>query len=762
MVRTVLLHARILAARGWSRAAFFAVLGLVMVWPLLEHAASYNEFRDAQVLFAYERNAVAAVKDYAQLPLWDPYYCGGLYALGTPQSRFASPTFLLSLVLGAQRAIPVIAYLMFLIGMEGAFRYAHERTHTALGPALAAPLFAFNGLFATAYFNGWINFFGFQLVPWVLWGVQLAGRRRVVGIALVALGFAFMVGFGGTYSTPLTAVFAVFEAVRTIAPLVRKWHLAWRGAVFLLLAAGLASAASMFRLWPIFETLRAAPRIMAGTPAHSWQGLSSAVFSPAGVESGNLALRGTLYFGFWALLLAPLGLLRHRFWPALILFALSVWTAFGYATLVSPFAWLRSLPAFETLRYPERFLFFAAFYAVELIAAGLGVLTRVTRRRAWFWPIWLLVGAALAAGYGGAIASAHGAWAQMWLSPPPAEVKQDFRQARGNRWLAGYYAPMQRGSISCWEAYPVPQSTELSGALEQEEFFPDPVAGTVERRRWSPDRIDLRVEALRPARLVVNQNWHPGWRASRGHVVSDQGRIAVDLPSGEYDLTLRFRPRSAIGGAVVSLAALGALCGLWWLRRRQGRLLARHNVPHVLWLSVAPWVALVLSWWWIEQPPAAPVVARNANGSPVVIDRLPEGSQPLSVDFEAPIRLSGALVPPGVDESRNAHFELYWQVNGSVPRTVGVFVHLEGPRGRVIKLDHHVVAATAFFADLPQGPVLRDAFSVHLGRRQEGLWRVYVGLWHVSGDGTRLAITAPGTARVSDDRVLVGTLEVKQ
>jgi hypothetical protein len=216
-------------------------------------------------------------------------------------------------------------------------------------------------------------------------------------------------------------------------------------------------------------------------------------------------------------------------------------------------------------------------------------------------------------------------------------------------------------------------------------------------------------------------------------VVSDRGRLAVDLPSGEYDLTLRFRPRSALGGAMVSLTALIALGGLWWLRRFKGKLLARRTVPHVVALSVAPWLVLLLSRWSIDQPSVAPVVSRNANGSPVLIDRLPQGGRSLSVDFEVPIRLAGARVPAEVDETRNAHFELYWQVTGSVPHSVGVFVHLEGPRGRVIKLDHHVVAATAFFADMPQGPLLRDAFSVHLGRGKQGLWRVYVGLWHISG-----------------------------
>ena len=86
-----------LAERTTVRLAFFAILALVLVWPMLAHAAWLNEFRDAQVLSLHERTALDTVRRFGQLPLWDPWYCGGLYGLGAPQGRFASPTFLLSL-----------------------------------------------------------------------------------------------------------------------------------------------------------------------------------------------------------------------------------------------------------------------------------------------------------------------------------------------------------------------------------------------------------------------------------------------------------------------------------------------------------------------------------------------------------------------------------------------------------------------------------------------------------------------------------------
>src|SRR4051812_17265322 len=118
-----------LAERTAVRMAIFAVLALVVVWPMLGQAASLNEFRDAQVLALHEQAAVAAIRDYHQIPLWDPWYCGGLYGLGAPQSRFAAPPFLLSVLFGVDRAQPIVVWLFVILGMEGTFRWLRLRVN---------------------------------------------------------------------------------------------------------------------------------------------------------------------------------------------------------------------------------------------------------------------------------------------------------------------------------------------------------------------------------------------------------------------------------------------------------------------------------------------------------------------------------------------------------------------------------------------------------------------------------------------------------
>jgi hypothetical protein len=729
-----------LARDGWARFGFFSLLALLAVWPTFENAPGLNEFRDAQVLQAYEQDAWASVVRFAQVPLWDPYYCGGMYALGAPQSRFAAPPFLLTLLLGPLRAQPVIALSMLVLGMEGAFRYFRRRARSSLGPALAAPLIALNGMFAVAYFNGWINFFGFELVPWVLFGASLAASGDARGVLVTALAFAFIVGFGGTYAAPMAALLAVAETLRTAVE--RRFEI--RQALPVIAAAGLLSlGVSAFRLWPVWETLASAPRIMAGTPSNSWAAIQSALLDSATASDGNHGWEGIYHSRAIALLLAPIALLAPRAIPAALLGGLSLWAALGYSGS-TPFTWLRELPVFATFRYPERFLFFACLFAAELSAIAAALLLRVRSgilRVLFALGLFVLFGLSYAA----LIENHRGAVAGMQLSRLERAGSGEFRQARGNRWLAAHWGPQNRGSLSCWEAYPVPQSEQLRGDLTSEEYLPDAGAGSVERIGWSPNRLDLRADLQRPARLIVNQNWHPGWRSSVGSVVSHDGLLAVDLPAQSSELRLRFLPRSAIGGGLVSLASLLTAGGFWALRR--GRLGRRARL-----FALAPFAALAIALL-IPEPPHPPPTHTNADGTPAIVGAAPPEAVPLDVRFALPVTLLAAraqMATPGLVE-----IELYWRVDGRVPRSVGVFAQLESPGVEPVNANQLAVASSFYLADAPRGRIVRDVSSVPLTRAQTAEWTLSIGLWHMASSGEVVRIESPGRALQAGNRVMM-------
>lgn len=750
--------------RAPVRLGLYALLALAAVWPFLDGAGGLNDFRDAHILATYERDAAASVLDHGQLPLWDPYYCGGVYALGSPQTRFASPTFGLTLALGVERAEPVIAWLLLLAGMEGMFRLVRGGTRRAWTAFLVAPAFALNGQFAASFFRGWINFFGFELVPWTLLGVRQALAGRAAGLLPAAGGFALMTGFGGTYAVPLTALMAGLDALRSVvegATARDRGERLGRVALAFALVGLLSAALSAFRLWPVAETLAAAPRIMAGEPSDGATVLAGRLLRflhPAGRSVGR---DGSFFLGPWLVPLVLLGVTRRRAWWAAGFALLALWTATGYASPYGPFPGLRLLPVLETLRYPERFLLLVAFYAVEVAAQGLDTLADWGARRGWARSLAALGLVVVVANTGTALWNFRAAGLKVPRAAPPAPTTvapEAFRQARGNRWVLSYYAPLELGSLSCMESWPVPQSPLLRGDLPAEEYLEPREAGTVGRRHWSPARLDLRAEMARPGRLIVNQNHHPGWKSSVGAVVSHQGLLAVDLPPGTHDVVLTFRPRSALGGHLVSLAALASLVVVVRrARRRPDRpwpLADRATLAAVL----LPGAVLSAVVGLVPEPGAARQPLRNPNGRLAVLDQVPPEATPLDVRFELPVRLVGAYVPPRVEPEQVATVELYWRVTGPVPRSVGVFVHAERRGAKRVQADHEVLAGSLFLKDAPRDRVIRDAFVVDLTNRKSGAFNLYVGLWSASGDGERVDVTLARGARARADRVRVGVI----
>jgi hypothetical protein len=743
--------------RPAPRMAFFALVALLAAWPLLSTAPLLNEFRDAHVLSHYERVAVDTVLHHHQVPLWDPYYCGGLYLLGSPQARFASPTFLLSLLFGESRGEGITVFFLFIVGLEGAFRYARSRRASASASALCAPIFALSGLFAVAPSLGWINFFGFQILPWAALGVRQAVRGDRRGILVATVSLAWCVGFGGTYAAPMAALWCAFEVLDTLLRRRRPRQLGvalGMAAVTAALALGLAA----FRLWPVWDTLRSAPRVIGGTPGTTVRVVLRMLLRPDSSSADNPD-DGGYFIGILALPAILFGALRLRSAAMATVTYVSCWLATGYAVRPPLFALLREVPIYSTLRYPERYLLFVALAAAVLAARGVtiaAVWTRSRRPRARKVGRWLLGGlvVCLVANLVVMILVNHGFDGTRDMSPPAgtAEQGRPFHQARGNRWSLAYYEPMNRGSLSCWEAYPVPESAALRGDLAEEEWLKNPTVGTLREVSWSPNRIVLLASVVRDARVLVNQNWHPGWHASAGQVVHERGLLAVDVPAGEHTVVLSFLPRSAVGGLLVSLASLLALGAL--LRYRAPLMLAA--------AAVVPAVVVVAVGLAIHEPPgrAEPL---TPDDEPVIVDAPPADARRIDARLEGGVTLEAAKVSDRRPRAgQQITLEVDWRRGPRVRKGLGVFLHIEPSKGEALTGDHVLLSSVLDLDDAPPDRTLRDLLPVHLPDDAKGThWKVWLGLWRIRGAGERMHVEEAGSALVQDDRILAAEFDVQ-
>jgi hypothetical protein len=746
------------------RGAFFFMLALDSKWPVLEKAGYLNDFRDSQYFTLFEEAARISVAKFHQLPLWDPYYCGGISGLGTPSARFASPTFLLTLLFGTLRADALIVMAMTIVGLEGTFRYLRDRGAGALTSMLAAPVFALSGVFAKTPTLGWINFLGFELVPWALLGIRHALRGSRRGVVLSALSVGWMVGLGGTYTGPLTVLAASIEVLETLIRRVRRPRkLGWvfaMGALVVLLAA----AVSLVRLWPIAETLSASPRIIGGTPGEAPKHVWELLFGDKGRHFG----RGDFLIGLPVVPLIVLGSGRKRSLALTASALIWVWLAFGFKAPGSPtyslFALLRVVPPYTMLRAPERFLVFFGLAAAVIGALGVRRLEVCARRRPWIISIAALCQGLLIWDAAVLIGNDHAEARGRTMVVPPTRHYREFRQARGNRWLAAYYPWMSRGTLSCFDDYDVAQSPALRGDLPREEYLADATAGSVTRTRWTPNRIELHVDVDRPARVIVNQNWHPGWRSNLGTVVPDEGLLACDVPAGSSDLTLTFWPRSAVGGLATTILAL-AICFVLWQKSDRGDSIdTRREWLITAGLCVLPFSAALISFLSVREPKRPPPSLLTPQGEQMIVAGPPESTQPIDAHWADGIILEAAQVriEPGDDPNTVlAKLELDWRIERKLPTGLGIFVHFhENPKDQ-FGADHVLLSGVLQLEDAPLHTTIRDvAEGIVVSLNENPItWEVYVGVWRARRDQYRVDVENYGRLGGRDQMVLVWTFD---
>jgi hypothetical protein len=693
-------------AKSYARLAVFTVVALVAKWGALGRAGLFPSISDSEHFSLYEEAARLTVRKFHELPFWNPYYCGGIPALGTPSARFASPTFFLTLLFGTLRANPLILMAMTVVGLEGTYRYARAYGGGVIGAMVASPIFAISGAFTLWGLSDWTNFYAFQLIPWTLCAARRTFRGSRRGVVVLAASVAWMIGFGGTYAAPLTAVAVAWEGLLAIAERRNRSRDVARTFVFAAAALVFAVAMSLFRIWPIAENLAGSPRVLGGGDSTSLKDLYDDLFA----HDGWTAFHGLYAVGSLILPILFLGGLRRRAIPLLTSGLLWLWLALGYGVKPSLFGLLRTIPPYTMLRAPDRFLTLFTLGLAVVASLAIRRFEVIGHRRPLVFVLALVCAGLVGLDAGILVKNSHDDGGGPPRGAPPATVDRAFRQTRGNRWLAYYYFKMSRGVLACFDDYNVSQSTELRGDLPAEEYLRDKGAGTVIRKAWAPGRIDLEVSLLRPARVYVNQNWHPGWHASDGAFVSEDGLLAVDLPAGKHAVVLRFLPRSAIAGGLTSIAALGLALYVWARTRRRDSFGDGAGLGRDVALFASPLLVAAIGWAAMREPRRPPPALVTPDNEPIVATWPPDNATPVGARWVGEgFRLDAFRVrTTSTGSDIHATLELDWWFERRPPPRLGITVRIDGAPQGPISVSYAAFAGALLIEDVPLKRTIRD------------------------------------------------------
>jgi hypothetical protein len=485
--------------------------------------------------------AYRSIVKYHQLPLWNPWKCGGTPLLSNPQARILNPFFPLSLLFGPAVGMHLEVPLHLAVAWAGGYVLGRVQGMRWLGAAACASAFASSSWFPLHVAAGELMMtMGFCYLPWLLAFGWLAIERQLRWAWPAAAALALMWLDGNPYPPSFgTLVLALLAAA--LAALHRSTRPLWVTAC--VCALGLTLVTPSLVLSYLFVAAHPRPTgLNYSTLVTVWSALLSRdqdLFRVSGVMWGWHEVGG--YVGLF-LALGIAGLLRpRRAFPWVMAAASLVALALGARGPWWPWPLLHKLPVFSWERLPYRFI----VPLVQMIAVLAG-----------FGADWI------AARCGRAVATALILAATLdclWVGPynlryslqnlAPMVTPEHFHQVREPG--TGYTSvsrdmvrltEQNLGIINCYDYWDWSSPVAAVGdpGYRGENYLLE--AGTVEIIFWSPNRLDFAVDAPAPTTLIVNQNYDRFWRLTAGHgtVVSKEGLLAVSIPAGRQRLQLSY------------------------------------------------------------------------------------------------------------------------------------------------------------------------------------------------------------------------------
>ena len=579
-----------------------------------------------------------SLREYGQLPFWNPFACGGHSAWANVQgaSNLVSVFLPAYWFLDFRHALRVELVSTVIVGLLGVWFWAGRFTRSAALRGLLAVVFCLNGRWAMQAATGHAWHLYYAYTPWVFWAFERAcsaasvsasaGAQRqtparrggwrggvnaglerlrldraglhdvVVGAVFVAL----MVYQGAIYPLPQTMFALALYAFGRAAIARRATPLAVYGAI-----AGLAAGFAAPKLLPELEVMLRFPRLVDSNEHFPLTALVQAFTAPGqtpGSPPARVPQWGWHEYGIYLGWLPFLGLFLAGFargeagrslrYAGVAAFALALGTFHEYA----PWPLLHRLPLFSSQHVPSRWMHIAVLLlglcAVTVVERGL-LRLGIRRRLGELALFVVLVYVAFDVSLESNRPMRTAFWMQMRPLPEPGDYRQSKRVPHELQYERRDYAPealpammTNQGIIDCtlmaainvWAPKDARGRIPGVGAVGSDqlgyrgEAFIDAErseAGVASIEHWSPNEVVVRVTGAQAGdRLVLNQNFDPGWDAGRYRVENLDDRLAVALSGGSEEVRFRFAPRGFYSG--LGLLGLSVIACAAVARARRG------------------------------------------------------------------------------------------------------------------------------------------------------------------------------------------------
>jgi hypothetical protein len=564
-------------------------------WPILGRLGRIGLADDWSEHLQPNWVAFYTISHFHQVPLWNPYRCGGMPLLAHPLSLCVSPTFLVQLIFGPFVGIDLQIPIHIAIGWIGGYLLATSLGMGFCGRIACASIFPASSWFYLHMAVGHLEYLPAMYMPLTLALFWLGtNRHRVLPCLMAGLLLAITFGEGGVYQCTRVVILALLLSLYLAVVNRSLWPI-WAMAALSFSSIGFA-AIKLLPCW--YDVMRLHSRPIGDLEYNHVRVLLTGIFTrdqfwdrfaagrpiPGG-RWGFFELGAYLSPAAAALVATGIGASPRKVFPWLLVGVLFFALSIGGPASWYPWSLLHHLPLFSAERVPQRCMVGFILAAGVIAAEGADYLSRRME----------LIGTALASAL--IVAAVVDAWfvnrpnldtpaeaeaprnfgeslAGTRLSglPSTTSASPHFRQFYGSPWEMVGTAESNMGAVFCNEGmtdfYDITRRSVVGfnqAGYFGEQFLNRP--GSVTLRRWTPNILSFDVDTPTSNLLMVNQVYDPNWRIARGsgETVSAEGLIAARLPLGRQHLVLAYRSPAFTVGALITLVTSMIAIVFWRL-----------------------------------------------------------------------------------------------------------------------------------------------------------------------------------------------------
>ena len=532
----------------------------------------------------YQEAPRKTITEYKQVPLWNPWQCGGNIQWANPLNTASSPFFIFIILFGPIVGIKIWIMVLLFLGLLGMYLvskiYGLKSWYAYIPPII----FFFSGTFAAYVYSGQTHLLGMSIIPWVFYFYKRSLENHK-WLFMTSISIAML------WLTPTLYIFIFTLMILGLTVLLDLASVKDKNKVkdILLITATtflLAFLIMSIKLIPSLNIYFDNPRVIKQT-----DGISMIDFTKNLLNNTNSQDHETYSYAgplITTLIFLSLILNWRKYWKLSILSLVFLMIALGDKSPINILGLLQNLPIFNSLhvstRYRIPFLFFASvlsgitlqkFSSFNINLNKISVKNKTIRAIIFILTLYAITN----------MLFTNSLIMNKTFSVEPVEKQEGiFEQTINNYEGAGYNKVNKewiainknKGSVACYETTVIP-SAQIKGGIwyyhtgaaipKSYEFYLGE-AFLLENKSetniiyWSPNKIVVETNPKEDF-LVINQNFYKGWKVYNeknnlnNKIYNIEGLIGTKI-SKNYSskITFYYLPKIFIISSVITILSM--------------------------------------------------------------------------------------------------------------------------------------------------------------------------------------------------------------